>query len=161
MFAVPFDDIAAILDRSTDAAKMLASRGRRRVQGSEAGVEVDPVRQRQVVDAFLAASRRGDFEALLTVLHPDVVLRADEAGVQMGALELINGAAAVANVFCGRALGAEPTLIDGSVGLAWAPGGRTKVVWTIVVADDRIVGIDMIAAPQHLDELELQHLDAT
>ncbi len=158
MFAVPFDDIAVILDRSTDAAKMLASRGRRRVQGTEPGAETDPVRQRRVVDAFLAASRSGDFEALLTVLHPDVVLHADSAGVQMGALELISGAAAVAGVFCGRALGAQPTLIDGSVGMAWAPGGRTKVVWDVTVSDGHIVRIEMIAATERIDELDLETL---
>jgi RNA polymerase sigma factor (sigma-70 family) len=156
MFAVPFDEIGVILGRSPNAAKQLASRARRRLQGSAAAPETDRALQRELVDAFLAASRSGDFEALLAVLDPDIVLRADAAAVQMGAPEVVRGATSVAGVFSGRALEAQPALVGGSVGVAWAPGGRPKVVWDLTIADGRIVRIDMLAA--HLGELELELL---
>src|SRR5437588_645109 len=131
MFAVPFDEIAAIVGRSPAAARQLASRARRRVQG--AGTEdppADRARQRAVVDAFLAASRGGDFDALLALLDPDVVLRADQAAVRSGGIaEEVRGAAAVAETFAGRARAAQPALVDGAVGLAWAPGGHPKAVF--------------------------------
>src|SRR6266498_3278547 len=113
MFAVPFDEIATIVDRSPAAARQLASRARRRVQGADTAPEVDPTRQREVVDAFLTASRGGDFEALLAVLDPDVVLRADPAAVQAGALAEARGAAAVADGFSERARAARPALVNG------------------------------------------------
>src|SRR5204862_6323981 len=119
MFAVPFEEIAPIVDRSPAAARQLASRARRRVQGSDAVPAADPSRQRRVVAAFLAASREGDFEALLAVLDPDVVLRADGAVVRMGGGAEVRGAREVATTFSGRALAVEPALVDGTAGAAW------------------------------------------
>src|SRR5262245_10859001 len=112
-FAVPFDEVGAILGRSPDAAKQLASRARHKVQGTDAGPAADPVRQRQLVEAFLAASRKGEFEALVTLLAPDAVMTADVAAIGMGAPEHLVGAAAVAEVFNGRARAAQPAFIDG------------------------------------------------
>jgi ketosteroid isomerase-like protein len=144
---------------SVNAAKQLASRARRRVQGSDPIPDADLSRQREVVDAFLAASRSGEFEALLAVLDPDIVLRADTAGVQMGASGEERGAAAVAGVFSGRALGAQPALVDGTVGVACAPGGQPKVVWDFTIANGKVVRIDMIAAADSLRELDLVLFD--
>ncbi|MGH7460911.1 MAG: sigma-70 family RNA polymerase sigma factor, partial [Longimicrobiales bacterium] len=113
MFDLPFDEIAPIVGRSATAARQLASRARRRVQGANARPDADRSRQRTVVDAFLAAARSGDFTALLALLDPDVVLRADAAAVLSGAEEEVLGAAAVARTFAGRASAAQPALIDG------------------------------------------------
>src|SRR5205823_5371102 len=110
LFAVPFDEIAAIVGRSPAAARQLASRARRRVQGAAPVPDADLIRQRAVVDAFLAASRDGDFDALLALLDPDVALRADPAAVQVGAPSAVRGAAAVAETFSGRAQFAQPAL---------------------------------------------------
>src|SRR2546430_4196538 len=129
MFAVPFDEIAPIVGRSPTAARQLASRARRRVQGAATVPDADLTLQREVVDAFLAASRGGNFDALLAVLDPDVVVRADSAAVRMGASREVRGAAAVAKTFSGRARAAQPALVDGAVGLVWAPGGRLRVVF--------------------------------
>jgi RNA polymerase sigma-70 factor (ECF subfamily) len=158
VFAVPFDEIATVLGRSPNAAKQLASRARRRIQGAERQPEQDTTRQRVVVDAFLAASRGGDFAALLSVLHPDVVLRADAAGAAMGAPEVVLGSTAVAGVFCGRALGAQGALIDGSVGFAWIVDGTPKVVWDVTIADGVVTRIDMVAAVGSLADIDLQLL---
>jgi RNA polymerase sigma factor (sigma-70 family) len=155
MFGVSFEDIGVVLTRSPNAAKQLASRARRRIQGADVEPVDDRARQRTVVDAFLAASRSGNFEALLAVLDPQIVLRADDAAVQMGAAAEVRSAADVASVFCGRAMGAEPALIDDAVGIAWAPGGRPKVVWEMTIVDGRVTRIDMIAATASLDDLEL------
>jgi RNA polymerase sigma-70 factor (ECF subfamily) len=159
MFAVPFDEIGAIVGRSPNAAKQLASRARRKVQGSGPGPEVDPGRQRAVVDAFLAASRNGDFDALLALLDPEIVLDADAAAVRMGSPAEVRGAAAVAGTFSGRALGAQPALIDGAVGVAWAVEGRTRVAWDFTISDGKVVHIDMLAAVDSLDALDLTLLD--
>jgi RNA polymerase sigma-70 factor (ECF subfamily) len=159
VFAVPFDEIGAILGRSPNAAKQLASRARRRIQGTTPDARTDVARQRTVVDAFLAASRGGDLDQLLAVLDPDIVLRADAAAVQMGSPDVVRGATAVAQVFSGRALGAQPALVDGIVGVAWALGGRAKVVWDITITGDTITRIDMVAAADSLDELDLVLLD--
>ena len=160
MFAVPFDEIGGIVGRSEDAAKQLASRARRKVQGSDPGGEADPVRQREVVDAFLAASRAGEFDALVALLHPDVVLEADLAAVRMGSPEEIRGAEAVAGTFSGRALAARPALVDGAVGVVWAVDGKPKVVWDFSIRDGKVVHIDMLAAHETLDGLDLAPLDA-
>ena len=160
MFAVPFDEIGAIVGRSPNAAKQLASRARHKVQGSGPAPDADPARQREVVDAFLAASRNGDFDALVALLDPDIVLQADPAAVQMGSPEEVRGAHGVAGIFSGRALGAEPALIGGAVGIAWAVGGRTKVAWDFTIRHGKIVHIDMLAAPESLDDLDLTMLDA-
>src|SRR3989454_5455360 len=145
MFDLPFDEIAPIVGRSPTAARQLASRARRRVQGAAMVTEPDLARQRKVVDAFLAASRGGDFDALLAVLDPDVALRADRAAVQTGASGEVRGAAAVARTFAGRAKEAQPALIDGAAGLVWAPGGRPRVVFGFTIEHGKIVAIDMIA----------------
>jgi RNA polymerase sigma-70 factor (ECF subfamily) len=160
MFAVPFDEIAPIVGRSPAAARQLASRARRRVQGASADPSADRARQRTVVDAFLAASRGGDFDALLALLDPDVVLRADQAAVRSGAIaEEVRGAAAVAETFAGRARAAQPALVDGVVGLAWAPGGHPKAVFDLTIADGRIVAIDLILDADHVAGLDLVLLD--
>jgi len=144
-FAVPFEEVGAILGRSPDAAKQLASRARRKVQGSESTRVADRARQRELVEAFLAASRTGEFEALVRLLAPDAVVTADSAAVGMGAPERLVGAAAVAGMFNGRAQGAEPALIDGSIGFVWMVRGRAKVAWDVTTDGDRIVHIEMLA----------------
>src|SRR3989441_3082104 len=155
MFDLPFDEIAPIVGRSPTAARQLASRARRRVQGAATVPDADLTRQREVVDAFLAASRGGDFDALLAVLDPDVVLRADSAAVQMGASRDIRGAKAVADTFSGRARAAQPALVNGAVGLVWAPGGRPRVVFGFTITRGKIVEIDMVADPERLRQLDL------
>jgi RNA polymerase sigma factor (sigma-70 family) len=150
LFAVPFEEIAAVLGRSEAAARQLASRARRRVQGAPATAAADPGRQRAVVDAFLAAARDGDFDALVALLDPDVVLRADPAAVQAGAAAEVRGAPAVAGTFSGRARFARPALVDGAAGAVWAPGGRPRVVFAFTVAGGRITGIDLVADPERL-----------
>jgi RNA polymerase sigma-70 factor (ECF subfamily) len=159
LFAVPFDEIAPIVGRSPTAASQLASRARRRVQGAATVPESDLTRQREVVDAFLAASRGGDFEALLAVLDPDVVLRADHAAVRMGASREVRGAAAVAETFSGRAQAAQPALIDGAVGLMWAEGGQPRVVFDFTIARGKIVKIDLVADSERLSQLDLATLN--
>jgi RNA polymerase sigma-70 factor (ECF subfamily) len=154
LFAVPFEEIAPVLERSPAAARQLASRARRRVRGAEPP-EADVARQRAVVDAFLAASREGDFDALVALLDPDVVLRADRAVVRTGAVEEVRGAAAVAATFSGRARGARPALVDGAAGAVWAPGGQPRVVFDFIVAGGRITDIELLADPEHLAGLEL------
>jgi RNA polymerase sigma-70 factor (ECF subfamily) len=155
LFAVPFDEIGGLLHRSPNAAKQLASRARQKVQGSDGAGDADPARQAEVVDAFLAASRHGDFDALLAVLDPDVVLRADAAAVRLGAPEEIRGAPAVAGTFSGRALAAEPALVDGAVGIVWVVAGRPKVAWDLAIRDGRIAAAEMLAAPETLEDLDL------
>jgi hypothetical protein len=159
MFAVPFDEIATIVGRSPAAARQLASRARRRVQGAAPVPEPDVMRQRAVVAAFLAASRGGDFDALLALLDPEVVVRADGAAVAIGAVDEVRGATAVAGTFAGRARFAQPALVDGIPGAVWAPGGRPRVVFAFTVVDGRIVGIDMLADPERLDEIDLTILE--
>ncbi len=150
LFAVPFEEIAAILGRSEAAARQLASRARRRVQGAPAAADADPGRQRAVVDAFLAAARDGDFDALVALLDPDVVLRADPAAVQAGSAAEVRGAPAVAETFSGRARFARPALVDGAAGAVWAPGGRPRVVFAFTIAGGRITGIELVADPERL-----------
>jgi RNA polymerase sigma-70 factor (ECF subfamily) len=159
IFAVPFDEIGPIIGRSPTAAKQLASRARHKVRGTEPEPGADPARQREVVDAFLAASRGGDFEALLGLLDPDVVLEADGAAVSMGSPGEIRGAVAVAGTFSGRALAAQPAIVDGVVGIVWAVKGRPKVVWDLAVSDGKIVHIEMLAAGDTLDGLDVALLD--
>jgi RNA polymerase sigma factor (sigma-70 family) len=158
MFDVPFEEVAAIVGRSPAATRQLASRARRRVRGS-APPDTDVARQRAVVDAFLAASRGGDFDALLAVLDPGVVVRADPAAVRMGASRELRGAAAVAESFAGRARAARPALVDGAPAAVWAPGGRPQVVFGFRIADGRIVGIDIVADPERLSRLDVAFLD--
>ncbi len=159
LFAVPFDEIAPIVGRSPNAAKMLASRARRRVQGADPVADADLSGQRAVVDAFLAASRGGDFAALLAVLDPDVVLRADPTAVRAGASAAVRGAAAVAETFSGRARLARPALVDGAVGAVWAAGGRPRFVFSFTITRGKIVAIDILADPERLGQLDLAVLD--
>lgn len=156
MFAVPFDEIAPLVGRSSEATRQLASRARRRVQ--RPSTDVGPVvsQQRVVVDAFLTAARRGDFEALLAVLDPDVVLRMDGAASRSGAPAEIHGAANVVTLAArGRARAAQAALIDGKIGVVVAPRGRLMMVLEFGIEDDRIVTIDSIADPERLDQMEL------
>ena len=155
LFAVPFDEIAPIVGRSPAAARQLASRARRRVQGAPAAPESDRARHREVVDAFLAASRNGEFDALLALLDPDVVLRSDAVAVRTGASKEVRGAAAVAGTFSGRARVALPALVDGAPGAVWAPGGTPRVVFSFTIKDTKIVAIDLLADPEHLRQMNL------
>jgi RNA polymerase sigma-70 factor, ECF subfamily len=129
------------------------------VQGAATVPDTDPTRQRAVVDAFLAASRGGDFEGPVAVLDPDVVVRADHAAVQAGASREVRGAAAVAGTFSGRARLARPALVNGVVGAVWAPGGRPRVVFGFAVTGGKIVAIDILADPARLRRLDLAVLD--
>jgi RNA polymerase sigma factor (sigma-70 family) len=165
MFAVPFDQIAPIVGRSPNAAKMLASRARRRVQGAVPVPDADLARQRKVVDAFFAAARDGDFAALLAVLDPDVVVRADRGAVQAGASRVVRGAAAVAEQvlttggFARLAQLAQPALVNGAAGVVMAAGGRPFAVVGFTVTGGRIVEIDILADPARLRQLDLAVLD--
>ena len=147
MFDISFDEIASVVGRTPEATRQLASRARRRVQGAPAVPEGELARQRSVVDAFLAASRDGDFEGLLTLLDPDVVLRADAAAVALGDTAETRGATPVAQFFKGRAQLARTALVNGRVGVVVAPKGRLLVVLLPVVVDGRIVEIDVVADP--------------
>jgi RNA polymerase sigma-70 factor (ECF subfamily) len=157
MFAVPFEDIAPIVGRSTDAARQLASRARRRVRGGGTGTDPDIVRQREVVDAFLAALRGGDFEGLLAVLDPDLVVRADMPG-RPGAPSEIRGAAvwakgAVAYGHLARMV--RPALVNGAIGLVMAARGRLSRALTFSIADGKITEIEVIGDPARLSELDV------
>ena len=167
LFAVPFDQIAPILGRSAAATRQLASRGRRRVQGAEpASGQIDQTKQRRVVEAFLAASRSGQFDRLLTLLDPDVVLRADQRAVDRAAAAVghgapllaleVRGADAVATAFNGRAVDARPALIDGSMGFVWVPGGRLRSVFVVTVRGDRIVELDLFSEPVDVAEFQVE-----
>jgi RNA polymerase sigma-70 factor, ECF subfamily len=142
MFAVPFDDIATIIGRSPAATRQLASRARRRVQQPEAPAESG---DRELVDAFLEASRNGDFERLLALLDPEAVVRADGAAVQMGSDALVTGARSVAENFAGRARAARPAVVDGGAGLAWLQQGETKVAFGFTIVDGLITEIELLA----------------
>jgi RNA polymerase sigma factor (sigma-70 family) len=168
IFDLPFEDIAPIVGRTPVAARQLASRARRRVQGAPAAPDADRTRQREIVDAFLAASRGGDFSALLAVLDPNVVLRADPVAVAeslaaqargvRGAPALapeIRGAEEVARTFAGRARAAQPALITGIPGLVWAPGGETRAVFGFTISGGKIVGIELIADPERIRQLDV------
>ncbi|TDC38212.1 sigma-70 family RNA polymerase sigma factor [Micromonospora sp. 15K316] len=149
MFAVSFDEIAAVVDRSPAAVRQIASRARRRVQAGGQVRETDPARQRHVVEAFLAASREGRFDDLVTLLDPHVVLRADPAAVGMGSAPETRGAATVAAFFNGRAVAAVPAFVDAAPGAVVVIGGRTRIVLTFVVTD-RIIGIEAVADPAQI-----------
>jgi RNA polymerase sigma factor (sigma-70 family) len=162
-FAVPFEEIALIVGCSQAAARQLASRARRRVQGTDLVPDADLARQREVVDAFLAAARGGDFEALLEVLDPDVVLRADRGAVRAGASRVVRGAQAVAEgalTFSARVRFARPALVKGAAGVvAWTPDGRPFSVMAFTVRRGKIVEIDILADPERLRQLDLPVLD--
>ncbi|MGH2717848.1 MAG: sigma-70 family RNA polymerase sigma factor [Actinomycetota bacterium] len=145
LFAVPFEEIAPIVGRSPAAARQLASRARRRVQGAPAAVGADRARQRAVVDAFLAAARSGDFEGLLAVLDPDVACRFDPGATPPGVAPELFGASAVATAFCGSAQTAVPATIDGLPGAVWMYGGKPRVAFVFTVADGRITEFRSVA----------------
>jgi RNA polymerase sigma factor (sigma-70 family) len=162
MFAVPFDEIGAMLGRSPAAARQLASRARRRVQGEAPAPDPDLGRQREVVDAFFAAAREGDFEALVAVLDPDVVLRSDGGAARPAASHVVHGAEAVARramTFARLAPFVRPALVNGAAGVVVAPRGRPFSVMAFTVRNGRIVAIDGLADPDRLKELDLTVLD--
>lgn len=161
LFEVPFDDMAPMMERSTAAVRQLASRARRRVRGVPAPTP-DAVRARRAVDAYLAATRSGDFEALLTLLDPDVVLYADERVVPSPKPLTLQGALAVARSAMGaveRARSTEIALVDGAPALVMAPLGRLEVVIRFTVGAGGIREIDVIAEPARLRELEIAVLE--
>ncbi|MFC8867432.1 sigma-70 family RNA polymerase sigma factor [Streptomyces sp. NPDC057148] len=163
MFAVPFDDIAPILERSPAATRQLASRARRRVRDATPVADPDLGRQRRAVEAFLAASRAGDFEALLSVLHPDVVLRADAGALASGvaASKVLRGARTVATgAFHFRHLAgfARLALVNGAVGTVAVVEGRPRSVTYVTVADGLITGMYILADPDRLAVLDVTGL---
>ena len=159
VFAMPFEDVALVVDRSPEATRQLASRARRRVQGGQVSPDLDLLRRRQLVEAFLAAARGGDFNGLLAVLDPDVALRPDQAALRMGSLRETRGAAAVASALAGGAQTARLALVDGLPALVWAPGGTIRGVIEFRVAAGRIVGLDVTGDAARIDELEIVLLD--
>ncbi len=164
IFAVPFDEIAPIVDRSPEAARQLASRARRRVQGEPTVPDADIEHQRAVVDAFMAAARDGDFDALLAVLDPDIVLRADEGAVRaIAGLREVRGALAVAKqarAFSMRGFLVQPALVNGVVGaVSFGPDGNPVAVGAFTVRNDRIVAFDILADPVRLARLDLAVLE--
>src|SRR5258708_624827 len=150
IFDVPFDEIAPIVERSPTMARQMASRARRRVRGAATVSDAQLTRQREVVEAFLAASRAGDFDALLTLLDPDVVFRADSAAVRSGVSTEIRGARAVADTLKGHVRGAQTALINGAVGVVVAPRGRLRRVACFTISGEKIVEIDILADPTRL-----------
>jgi RNA polymerase sigma-70 factor (ECF subfamily) len=160
MFAVPFDEIASITGRSPAAARQLASRARRRVRGQAPVPDADPARQRSVVDAFFAAAREGDFDALVAVLDPDIVLREDGGARQPR--RVIRGARAVAEralTFTHLSPYVRPAVINGAAGVLVRPGGRLFAVMSFTVTDGKVVEIDVLADPVRLHELERSGLE--
>jgi RNA polymerase sigma-70 factor (ECF subfamily) len=160
LFAISFEEVASIMDRSPAAARQLASRARRRVQGASEPAETPAAPdRRQLVDAFLAAARRGDFQALLDLLDPEAVLIADTAAMAMGVgvVRELRGADAVAGRFSG-ARGQRPALIDGSPGVVWAPGGVPQVVFKFTFREGKIAAINQIADPEQLAGLSVELL---
>jgi RNA polymerase sigma factor (sigma-70 family) len=161
MFAVPYDEIAPIVDRSPDAARQLASRARRRVQGEQTVPDADLATQREVVDAFLAAARDGDFEALVAVLDPDVVLRVD-LGPLASASQEVRGAenvAGQAQMFSRIGLVMQPALINGVAGAVTKRDGEPFSIGAVTVRHRRIVALDILADPDRLRSLDLTILD--
>jgi RNA polymerase sigma-70 factor (ECF subfamily) len=158
MFAVPFEEIAPMVGRTPSAARQLASRARRRVQGATIPEPIRPATARSSTPSSPPRAG-GDFQALLELLDPDVVLRADEATVRTGASREVSGAAAIAETFRGRARGAQLAVVDGAAGAVWAVGGRPRVVFELAIAGGRIVGIDLLSDLERLSQLDLELLD--
>lgn len=152
IFAVPYAEIASIVGCSEVAARQMASRARRRVQGAKTSSKTDLSLQRKLVDSFLAAARSGDLDALLQVLDPGVVLRNDRVNVP----QEVRGTRAVAEqLMWGRAKAAKPALVNGEVGVVIAPGGQLLLVLDLAYAGGKIVGIDVISDPARMQELDL------
>ena len=158
-FGVPFEEIAPVVGRTADATRQLASRARRRVRGVTVASDADLARQRDIVDAFRAASREGDLDRLLALLDPEAVVRSDATAVSLGSAPEMRGAPAVAAFFKGRARGAVGAVVGGAAGMVWAPGGQPRVAFVFTLAGDRIAGIDLVADPAHLEELAVEILE--
>jgi RNA polymerase sigma-70 factor (ECF subfamily) len=164
VFGVSFEEIAGIVGRSPVAARQLASRGRRRLQGaSDDGRAADVARQRDIVEAFFRASRTGDIEALLAVLDPAIVLRVDETALRMGVrsgflTSELRGAEAVAEKFAGAAQAAQLALIDGVPGAVWAPSGIPRVVFGFAIRNGKVVEIELAADTERLSRLKIEIL---
>jgi RNA polymerase sigma-70 factor (ECF subfamily) len=159
IFAVSFDEIAPLVERSPTAARQLASRARRRVRGRAHLQDADLAASREVVEAFLTAARTGNFDALLAVLDPDVVFRHDHLSVPAGVPGEIQGAAVVAKQFVGRAQATQPALVNGSVGVIVAPYGQLLSVLDLRVTHGKITAITAISDPARLRQLHLAVLD--
>lgn len=162
VFAVPFEEIAPILDRTPGAARQLASRARRRVQSTpeNATAAADHARRREIIDAFLTAARGGDFDALLAVLDPDVVMRADRASPWLGGTAELRGRDAVHRAFLGRAQGSRTALVDGTVGSVWMPKGLLRGALRFTITGGAIRAIEVTTDPAHLARLDIVVLDA-
>jgi RNA polymerase sigma factor (sigma-70 family) len=162
LFAVPFDDIAPVVDTTSTAARQLASRARRRLRSTSpqavaASLTGRAEQQRAVVDAFFAAARKAQFATLLEILDPDVVMRADAVAARMGADESVTGADAVARWINGRATGAVPATVGGEPGAAWAVHGQVRVAFGFTIGGDgRITAINLIGDPDVLTGLEVE-----
>ena len=154
MFAVPFNDIAAVLDCTPDAARQHASRARRRVQGATESRGSSAGRDRAIVDAFLAASREGEFDALVSMLHPDAALHADVIAQRAGVDEVV-GAHSVAEIFAGRAKAAELALIDGHPGAVWRQRGTPRAAFRFTIVESRVTDISLVMDPQTIDNLHI------
>jgi RNA polymerase sigma factor (sigma-70 family) len=162
MFGVSFDEIGPIVGRSADAARQLASRGRRRVQGAPVTPDADLRRQREVVDAFFAAARKGDFDALVAVLDPDVLVRSDGGTARPEASLVVRGASMVASravMFADPTTLVRPVVVNGTAGVVIAASGRPVAVWAFTVTDGRIAVIDMLVDPERISRLDLSGLD--
>ncbi|WP_432001309.1 sigma-70 family RNA polymerase sigma factor [Streptomyces sioyaensis] len=157
MFAVPYDEIAPVVERTPAATRQLADRARRRVRGVPGLPETDVARQREAVETFLAAARGGDFGTLLALLAPEAELSTDAAAALAGAGPA-HGAAAVAEAVVGRAKAAQPALIGGTAGLVWAPGGTPRVVFGFTIRDGRVVAIELLADAERIGRLDLELL---
>jgi RNA polymerase sigma-70 factor (ECF subfamily) len=160
VFAVPFDDIAEIVGRTPEATRQLASRARRRVQGSSPMTDVDLVQHREVVDAFLRAAQGGDFDTLVQLLAPDVVLRPDAAALAMGSLTETSGAMEVATMLAGGAQAGRRAVVDGLASIAWAPGGRVRGFVEFTIVDGRITALDVTGDADRIGRAEIVLLDA-
>jgi RNA polymerase sigma-70 factor (ECF subfamily) len=158
MFSVPFEQVADLLDRSPVAARKAASRARARVEAEPTAPDVDLERQREVVDAFFAAAREGDFDALVEVLHPEVIIRADGGEARPSANHVIRGATEVASralTFANLSPFVRPVLVNGVAGVLVAPRGELFSVMAFTVAGGKVVAIDALADPARLERLEL------
>ncbi|HET6740665.1 MAG TPA: RNA polymerase subunit sigma-70, partial [Kribbella sp.] len=158
---VPFEDIAPIIQKSPAAARQIASRARRRVRGTPEPTDVDVVRQKEVVSAFLTAAREADFAALLEVLDPEVVVRGDPGAAAYGSrMTALSGAENVAREFSGRARAAKLVLVDGVPGLVWMQRGEPLIVFSFTVVDGRVAALDLRGDPEYLESVDLVTLKA-
>lgn len=160
LFSVPFEEIAEILAKSTDACRQLASRARRRVRTADEPAAQGHL-QREVVDAFLSASRGGDFQTLLSLLSPDVELVSDTGAIAIGAPERKDGAFDVATRFSGGAQSARLALLDGRAGLVWAQGGTPTIAFDFTLVEGRVTRIDMIGDTDVLSEIQIDYVRRT